>query len=200
LHQQSGELVRAFALAVLLLVIGARPAAAETVPDSSMVTEWKVAAYTDNGSGAYSHCAMVAKYRSGATTIFAVSHDHSWRVGWSHPGWRLEPGQSVNLALVIDGANAHNVVATARDRSTATAELPDSVDLFHLLRKGHRLTAYAQGKRYDFILDGAALTEVGNCVSQYRIAATASACAGHGQLTTEQKPDAATMVGARPMA
>jgi hypothetical protein len=132
---------------------------------------WTAAAHADNGSGAFSHCVMVAKYRSGIAMIFAVAHDRSWRVGWSHPGWKLEPGQSINVALVIDGMDVHSVVATSRDRSTAMAELPDGVDLFQLLRKGHRLTAYAQGKRYDFILDGAYLTAPDDCVGRYRTAA-----------------------------
>ena len=51
----------------------------------------------------------------------------------------------------------------------ALAELPPTAVLFDQFRKGIQLTAFAQGNRYDFRLDGtyAALTEIGNCALRY---------------------------------
>jgi hypothetical protein len=174
------------------------PASADQIPGSrSDIAGWRISAHTFDASGKFSHCVMAAGYRSGITMRFAVSEDYTWRVGWDHPDWRLAVGQKVDLSLYVDGEGPYHVAATARGANQAIAELPANASLFHLFRKGYRLTVHAQGNRYDFNLDGtyAALTEVLDCARRYVAASAPKASpppiTGSSTAPTRQAPNAA---------
>ncbi len=151
---------------VATLSLATLPVAAELISGTSRdVSGWKIGAYTYNDTGKFSHCAMTAKFRSGITMVFAISHNLTWRAIWAHPDWKLTRGEKVEVTFSVDGGAGRQTMATARTTNSVTAELPDSADLFDSLRKGNQLTVYAQGNRYDFVLDGthAALTETIAC-------------------------------------
>ena len=152
-----------------LALIFSTSALADKIRGSDIrIVGWSGAAYTNDKTGQFSHCAISADYRSGITLFFAISNNYSWRVGWSHKDWHLQKDQKVRLALYIDGGDPYYVDAVAYDAHLALAELPDSAALFNLLRKGYRLSVFALGNRYEFNLDGtyAALTEVMACVGR----------------------------------
>jgi hypothetical protein len=145
------------------------PANAEQIPGSNrVVAGWQMGAYT-GARGQFSHCAMSTPYKSGITMYFSISGDYSWRVGWSHPQWQLKKGQSVPIAVYVDGIGPHNLQAIAANSEMALAELPAKGAVFDLMRKGYNMKVYAEGQTYGFNLDGtyAALTEVLTCADRY---------------------------------
>lgn len=152
-----------------LLASLSEPASADVIPGSNReVAGWSMGAYTDNG-GQFSHCAMSTPYKSGITMYFSISGNYSWRVGWSHKQWQLKKGQSVPIAVYVDGVGPHNLQAMAVNTEMALAELPAKGAVFDLMRKGYNMKVYAEGQTYGFNLDGtyAALTEVLACAGRY---------------------------------
>ena len=139
-----------------------------------VVGNWRVSAYAADNSAVFSHCAMYSQYNSGIIMMFVLSANGTWRVAWGHPSWKLARNQRVDIALSIDGSAPYWVTAVADGGPVAYAELPPTVALFDRFRNGYHLTVTTQGNRYDFNLTGtyAALTDLGQCVVQYRTAGT----------------------------
>ena len=154
----------ALAFAFLGFIGAAR---ADTIAGSNRtVAGWYIGAYDSQGK--FTHCAMSTPYKSGITMYFSISRDYSWRVGWSHEAWRFAKGQSVDLAVYVDGVGPYSLKATAINETMALAELPSNGTVFDLMRKGLQMKVYAEGRTYGFNLDGtyAALTEILNCVGR----------------------------------
>ena len=66
------------ALALTAAVVAtASTASAEKIADLSY-GDWTGGAFTHSHSGAFSHCAVNAKYRSGIDLFFSVTGTHAW--------------------------------------------------------------------------------------------------------------------------
>lgn len=161
--------MKRLAAVLAALVLGPNAQAAPIAGSQHLVGNWRIGAYTFDNTGGFSHCAASATYRSGISMVFALSGNHTWRIGWTHPNWVLTKGQRLDIALHVDGGPANWVTAVAVSQTIAYAELPANAALFDLFRRGYHLTVTAQGNRYEFNLEGtyAALTELGACIAAY---------------------------------
>jgi hypothetical protein len=149
----------------LTLMVGAA-ARAELVNGTQFQSgNWKGAAYTNDTTNRFSHCAMSTAYQSGISMFFAISVDYTWRVGWSSTSWNLNVGQTYGVALNVDGVNAGTVQAKAVNKQFAVAELPAQGTVFDLFRRGNLLIVVSGGQTFQFSLLGtnAALTVLLNC-------------------------------------
>jgi hypothetical protein len=126
---------------------------------------WKGAAYTNDNTGRFSHCAMSTPYPNGVSMFFAISDNYTWRIGWSYKAWNLNVGQSYPVSLSVDGVNAGTVQAKAVNRQFFVAELPAQTTLFDLFRRGNLLTMVSSSDRFQFSLQGTntALTVLIGC-------------------------------------
>ena len=50
---------------------------------SISVGNWQGGAFTDDKSGAFSHCAASASYQNGIVFLVSVGQDYSWTLGYS---------------------------------------------------------------------------------------------------------------------
>ncbi|MBX3498016.1 MAG: hypothetical protein KF889_01115 [Alphaproteobacteria bacterium] len=158
--------------AVLMVGVAAR---AELVNGTQFQSgNWKGAAYTNDTTRRFSHCAMSTAYRSGISMFFAISDNYTWRVGWSRTTWNLNVGQSYPVSLTVDGINAGTLQAKAVNRQFAVAELPAQATLFDLFRRGNQLTMVSGSDRFQFSLLGtsAALAVLINCTRTQLASAT----------------------------
>lgn len=154
--------VLAFA-AALTIGVGAR---AELINGSQFQSgNWKGAAYTNDNTGRFSHCAMSTAYQSGISMFFAISDNYTWRIGWSNTSWSLNVNQTYTVSLSVDGVNAGTVQAKAVNRQFFVGELPAQTTLFDLFRLGNQLTMVSGSDRFQFSLLGtnAALTVLISC-------------------------------------
>ena len=69
-------------LAAGLITASAFPAGAVEIAPLK-VGNWTGGAYTNNDTGAFSHCAVSADYRSGVLLLFSVTRDLQWSMGFS---------------------------------------------------------------------------------------------------------------------
>lgn len=158
------RLFRALAFAAVLVIgVGAR---AELINGTQFQSgNWKGAAYTNDNTGRFSHCAMSTAYQSGISMFFAISDNYTWRIGWSSTSWNLNVNQTYTVSLSVDGVSAGNLQAKAVNRQFFIAELPAQTTLFDLFRRGNQLTMASGSDRYQFSLLGTnvALAVLINC-------------------------------------
>jgi hypothetical protein len=117
------------------------------------VGNWHGGAYTNDKSGAFSHCGAGATYQSGIYFVVSVSEDFSWRLGFAHDNWQLTPGQAFPLALTFDGQPAINVQGVPIGTTLVSVEMPANSTLIAQFRKAKVMTAFAQGQLFQFSLN-----------------------------------------------
>ena len=59
------------------------------------VGEWTGGAYTNDNTGAFSHCAASSRYRSGVLVVLAKDLDGDWSLGFASDGLSFTTGVKV---------------------------------------------------------------------------------------------------------
>jgi hypothetical protein len=154
---------------VLGLLTGG-PAGARGPYGTINVGNWKGGAFTNDQTGAFSHCGATAVYSSGIIFLVMVDGVPSWSLGFAHDSWTLSAGQSFPIALTFDGGPAVNVQGAAISNKLVRVPMPDTSALIKQFRKAKSMTAYAQGQLYQFNLDQTAqlLPTLVNCVAKVK--------------------------------
>src|ERR1700748_886931 len=131
------------------------------------VGNWKGGAFTDDKSGAFSHCAASASYQNGIVFLVSVGQDYSWTLGFAHESWKLTPGQGFPLALTFDGQQAITVQGLPIGANLVKVVMPANSALIGQFRKAKVMTAFAQGQLIQLTLNqtGQLLPSLANCVA-----------------------------------
>ncbi|MGY3694793.1 S1-C subfamily serine protease [Bradyrhizobium sp. USDA 3240] len=171
------------------LFASATPSSARGPYGSITVGNWKGGAFTDDKSGAFTHCSAGSTYQSGIFFMVAVAANGSWRPGLAHDSWRLTPGEAFPLALTFDGQPAFNVYGMPLGEKLVNVEMPVNSALINQFRKARQMTAFAQGQLFQFNLNQTAqlLPALLNCVVSVKKNGVASA----GEFAVATKPAAA---------
>jgi S1-C subfamily serine protease len=154
------------------------------------VGNWKGGAYTNDKSGAFTHCAAGASYDSGVYFMVSLGEDSGWRLGFAHDSWQLTPGQAFALALTFDGQAAVHVQGMPIGAKLVNVQMPANSALIAQFRKAKMMTAFAQGQLFQFNLNQTAqlLPALANCVVSVKKNGVASA----GEFAIPPKQVAAT--------
>jgi hypothetical protein len=138
--------IRAIILGLCFLVSLAPSASQARGPYGSItVGNWQGGAFTDDKSGAFSHCAASASYQNGIVFLVSVGQDYSWTLGFAHENWKLTPGKGFPLALTFDGQAAINVQGLPLGANLVKVSMPPNSALISQFRKAKVMTAFAQG-------------------------------------------------------
>ena len=135
------------------------------------VKAWSGGAYTDNKTGAFSHCAASVKYKSGILLLFSVDKDLKWRMGFAKDSWRLNRGDSYPISYRIDRNRIYRGTAQAMNKSLATVKLPGKqAPVFNQMRRGVMLSVATKTDVLKFRLNGSSrmLTSLLACASSRR--------------------------------
>jgi hypothetical protein len=159
------------------------------------VGNWKGGAFTNDQTGAFSHCGATAMYQSGIIFLVMIDGAPSWSLGFAHDSWSLSSGQSFPIALTFDGGPAVNVQGIALSNKLVRVPMPDHSSLITQFRRAKSMTAYAQGQLYQFSLDQTAqlLPTLANCVAKVKQYGIANA--GDFSVPAAPKQAAATPAG-----
>ena len=114
---------------------------------------WKGGAYSNDESGAFSHCAAGTSYKSGVYFVVSVNVGMAWSVGFAHNAWNLSQGETIPIALTFDGRSPFQVYGNALNKGMIAVLMPDNSELIKQFRKANRMTAFARGQLYQFNLD-----------------------------------------------
>jgi hypothetical protein len=117
-----------------------------------VVGNWSGGAFTDDATGAFSHCAVNAGYRNGTRMFTSITADFKWLVGFAHPNWKLKPGSKLALQLVFDRSARIDVTADVKTSSLLTIAMPADSQLIRAFRHGSYLELVANDQRLTFAL------------------------------------------------
>lgn len=131
------------------------------------VGNWKGGAYTNDQTGAFSHCVAGAGYDSGIYFMVLIDQSSTWSLGFQHPKWSFTSNQQFPIALTFDGQSPFYVQGVAIGESLVRVPMPTDSALIAQFRKAKAMTAFTQGQLFQFKLDQTAqlLPTLANCVS-----------------------------------
>ena len=134
------------------------------------VGNWKGGAYTNDQSGAFSHCAAGTQYESGIYFVVTIDDKAGWSLGFAHEKWKLTTGQAFPIALTFDGQTPFNVHGVPIADKLLQVPMPDNSSLIAQFRKAKAMTAFTQGQLFQFKLDQTAqlLPTLANCVAKVK--------------------------------
>jgi S1-C subfamily serine protease len=176
---------RAF-FAALILLLGICGVEAAGPFGSISVGNWKGGAFTNDSSGEFASCSVLAPYKSGITVYVIVSANMTWKLGFSSESWNLNPGQNFPIVLTFDGQQPFNVQAAIIGRNLVAVDMPDNSALIAQFRKSRTMSAFAQGQLFQFAMTNTSvlLPTLVNCVTTVKQVGVAKA----GEFTAAPKP------------
>src|ERR1700753_2514543 len=74
---------------------------------------WRGGAFTDDNTGAFSHCSAATAYASGITLVVGQNASNGWLLGFASPAFHLTKGNTVPLDVTFDGQAEARLFATA---------------------------------------------------------------------------------------
>lgn len=142
-------------LSGLFLFASAITVSAEKIPSSDFgYLNWSGAAYTDDNTGSFSHCAVSANYKSGNRLLFSVNSDATVSVGVHNPTFAFDIGRRFNVSLYIDRRRPFHATAEAISSEMAVLTIPDLDAALTALKRGRLLTLHDGKTSIKFDLTG----------------------------------------------
>jgi S1-C subfamily serine protease len=190
---------RVAAVAALLCTIFANSNADARGPYGTInVGNWQGGAYTNDRTGSFSHCAAGARYASGVYFVVMIDNSGGWSLGFMHEQWRLTTGEAFPLTLTFDGQQPFNVHGVPVADRLVRVPMPGNSSLIAQFRRAKAMTAYTQGRLFQFNLDQTAqlLPVLAHCVAKVRQSGLASA--GDFSVLPTARPVAAAAPDAAP--
>jgi S1-C subfamily serine protease len=129
---------------------------------------WIGGAFSDDSTGAFSHCAATSTYASGISLVVGVNAANSWLLSFASPAFRFTKGESLPIDVTFDGQSQARLFATANSSNMITAILPPNVA--RDFRKSSLMVAVARDTPLQFNLTstGPLLQVLANCASKVK--------------------------------
>ena len=127
---------------------------------------WSGGAYTDDRTGAFTHCSAGVAYDSGINLFVLVTGGYRWWLGFINPQWSLTPNAKIPIKLQLDAGAPFSGLASIPSGQLLLVSLPDSSKLLGAFRRSSRLSLDAEGQSFSFKLGGtpAVMDELADCV------------------------------------
>jgi S1-C subfamily serine protease len=163
------------ALGILALMVAwaGAPAQAKGPFGSIKVGHWAGGAYTDDNTGAFSHCAAGAPYLSNVALIISLNVADQWNIGFYSPTFNLSTGETFPIEVTFDGQSKLHLFGTAIGPQGVGAMLPSNT----LLRKSQIMVAEAKGATFQFQLKDMdrTVSAIATCVAKTKLSGVAAA-------------------------
>jgi hypothetical protein len=140
------------------------------------VGNWQGGAYTNDTTGAFSHCAASANFLNGLALLLSQNADRNWIIGFANPSWNLPEGQSMPIDLTFDGQSQFRIFTTATHQKLITAILPNPA--LNALRKSRLLVAASTSQhpvQFDLAMVDRVVPTIMTCVDRMKANGVASA-------------------------
>lgn len=133
------------------------------------VGNWIGGAFSNDQSGAFSHCAATAPYANGVVLVVGQNAAGSWLLGFGSPSFRFNKGDSAPIDVIFDGQEQARLFATANNSNSITAILP--LNVARTFQKSSLMVVTTNGsKPLQFQLTSTApvVAAVANCVTKVK--------------------------------
>ena len=154
------------------------------------VGNWKGGAFTDDNTGAFSHCGATSSYGNGVILVVGLNANNNWLLGFANPAFHLTKGNTTPIDLTFDGQSQARLFATATSEIMTLAILPPNVA--RAFQKASLMVAVFGNIALNFNLTSTAplLAVLGNCVSTVKAGGINSAGEFTAPKPVAAKPDA----------
>lgn len=132
------------------------------------VGAWNGGAYTDDNTGAFSHCAAGSEYASGVSLIVSQTASNAWLLGFGSTAFHFTKGDTLPIDVTFDGQFQARLFATANSAILVSAILPPNVA--RTFQKSSLMVAVTRGTPLQFNLTSAGplLAALANCVTKVK--------------------------------
>lgn len=160
--------LRSFAPAALLQLSLAGLAHAAGPFGSVNVGNWVGGAFSNDETGAFSHCAATTPYASGVILVVSQNAAGTWSLAFASPSYRFTKGENAAIDVIFDGQEQARLFATAYRSDMLTAIMPANV--VRTFQKASLMVATAGRAVLNFNLTstGPVITALANCVTKVK--------------------------------
>ncbi|MBV9461517.1 MAG: trypsin-like peptidase domain-containing protein [Bradyrhizobium sp.] len=162
------------------------------------VGQWKGGAFTDDNTGAFSHCSASSIYGNDVILVVGQNAENSWLLGFASPTFRLTKGNTVPVDVTFDGQSQARLFATANSDIMATAVLPPNIA--RTFQKSSLMvitTGNSSALQFNLTSTAPLLATIANCVSTVKAGGINSAGEFSAPKAVAAKADAPNSKSAR---
>lgn len=177
---------RCLVIALLAGVLLSRDAFAAGPFGTIHVGNWQGGAWTNDTTGAFSHCGAGVYSANGVSLLIEQDTDRKWLIGFASPTWNLPSGQTIPIELTFDGQSHFQVFGTTIQGQLISAILPNPA--LNALRKSRLMVATnnQNAVNFDLAMAGKVVPMIATCVD--RMKANGVAAAGDFSIATTKPP------------
>ena len=159
--------LRSFVAAVLLVcLVGS--AHAKGPFGAVSVGGWTGGAFSNDETGAFSHCAVTAPYANGVILVVSQNAAGIWSLAFASPNYHFNKGENAAIDVTFDGQEQARLFATAYRPDMLTAVMP--LNVVRTFQKASLMVATAGHAVLNFDLrsTGPVITALANCVTRVK--------------------------------
>ncbi|WBL78834.1 serine protease [Bradyrhizobium xenonodulans] len=152
-----------------LLQLGVAGAAHAKGPFGSVnVGNWIGGAFSNDETGAFSHCAATTPYANGVILVVSQNAAGTWSLAFASHSYRFNKGENAAIDVTFDGQEQARLYATAYQPDMLTAIMP--VNVVRTFQKASLMVATAVRSVLNFNLTstGPVIAALANCVTKVK--------------------------------
>lgn len=119
--------LKSFIVASLLQVSVVTAAQAAGPFGSVKIGNWVGGAFSNDETGAFSHCAATAPYANGVILVVGQNAGGSWILSFASPSYRFKQGENAAIDVIFDGQEQARLFATANQTNMLSSVMPANV-------------------------------------------------------------------------
>ncbi|QAU49886.1 S1C family serine protease [Bradyrhizobium guangzhouense] len=160
--------LRSFVAAVLLQVCLVGTAHAKGPFGTVNVGGWVGGAFSNDQTGAFSHCAATAPYANGVILVVSQNAAGIWSLAFASPNYHFNKDESAAIDVTFDGQEQARLFATAFRPDMLTAVMP--LNVVRTFQKASLMVATAGHAVLNFDLrsTGPVIAALANCVTKVK--------------------------------
>jgi len=132
------------------------------------VGNWVGGAFSNDETGAFSHCAATTPYANGVILVVGYNAAGIWSLGFASPNYRFKQGENAAIDVIFDGQEQARLFATANQPNMLTSVMPANV--VRTFQKASLMVA-TSGRtvlNFDLTSTGPVIAALANCVTKVK--------------------------------
>ncbi|SEO22521.1 trypsin-like peptidase domain-containing protein [Bradyrhizobium sp. OK095] len=160
--------LKSLVVASLLQVSIAGMAHAKGPFGSVNVGNWIGGAFSNDATGAFSHCAATTPYANGVILVVSQNAAGTWSLAFASPSYKFDKGENAAIDVTFDGQGQARLYATAYQPNMLTAIMP--VNVVRAFQKASLMVATAGRAvlNFDLTSTGPVIAALANCVTKVK--------------------------------
>ncbi|MCJ9700998.1 S1C family serine protease [Bradyrhizobium sp. SHOUNA76] len=132
------------------------------------VGNWIGGAFSNDETGAFSHCAATTPYANGVILVVGYSAVGTWSLAFASPSYRFKQGENAAIDVIFDGQEQARLFATANQPNMLTAVMPANV--VRTFQKASLMVATSgrTALNFDLTSTGPVIAALANCVTKVK--------------------------------